>query len=200
MKKTARKKLWVILLAGCAVILSQGFRKVAADQGFTPLTELAGTFSFTLNGSLAMCLGNTPDHLLALCGSLNSTVVPFTIVEVGAYTLDTTGSGCGTITETQAATPVGASPTTVRVLHSVVQTTTYDPITGQGDASVTNYVGGQCTDTTFDSNGATLASNQIYHFALSSGGQRLDFVVTSLIPQASIGIGGFSLSGTLLRQ
>jgi hypothetical protein len=200
MKTTTRKKLWVILLAGCALVLSQGFREVAADQGFTPLTELAGTFSFTAHGALAFCLANTPAQPLALCGSPNSTVVPFTIEDVGAVTLDATGSGCGTFTETQAASPVGTSPTTVRVLQSVIQTTTYDPTTGQGDASLSNYVGGQCTGATFDSTGATLVSNQIYHFALSSGGQRLDFVVTSLIPQAGIGFGGFSLSGTLLRQ
>jgi hypothetical protein len=200
MKTTTRKKLMVILLAGCALVISQGVREVAADQGFTPLTEVAGTFSFTLNGSLALCLGNAPDHPPALCGSLNSTVVPFTIVEVGAYTFDTAGNACGTITETQAATPVGTSPPTVRLLHSVSQTTSYDPITGQGDVSVTNYVGGQCDGATFDSDGATVASNQTYHFALSSGGQRLDFVVTSFTPLAGLGSGGFSLAGTFLRQ
>jgi hypothetical protein len=201
MKKTTRKQLGVILLAGCTLALSQGVRRVAAAQGFTPLTEVAGTFSFTLNGSLALCLGNTPDRPPALCGSLNSTVVPSTLVEVGVYTFDTAGNACGILTETETASPVGTALPTVRVLHSVLQTTTYDPTTGQGDTSVTNYVGGQCTGATFDNtDGATVASNQTYHFALSSGGQRLDFVVTSHIPLAGLGTGGFSLSGTLLRQ
>lgn len=204
MSKTTKKQLWGILLAGCVLVLRQGFHNGAVAQvltpPFTPLTELAGTFSFTLNGALALCLGNTPDRPPALCGSPNSTVVPSTVVEVGVYTFDTAGTACGTLTETEAASPVGTASPTVRVLHSVLQTTVYDPTTGQGDASVTNYVGGQCTGATFDSTGTTVASNQTYHFALSSGGQRLDFVVTSHIPLAGLGTGGFSLSGTFLRQ
>jgi hypothetical protein len=151
-------------------------------------------------------LANTPTHPLTACDSANSTAVPHTIEDVGVYTLDNDGNGCGTIVETEAPFPVGTSPTTVLEIHSVSHTTKYDPKTGTGDASVTNYSGGKCNDSSFDgpasfdSTGAIVISTLTEHFTVSEGGQRLDFVVTFLTNPVGLGIGGFSLPGTLLRK
>jgi hypothetical protein len=59
------KKLMVLVLAGCLVVMSPGFSKGAADddddQGDQiPLRKLAGIYSETLHGSIALCLGSTP--------------------------------------------------------------------------------------------------------------------------------------------
>ena len=50
------KKLMVIVLAGCALVMSQGFREVAALQGWTPLENLAGTYSTTGQGLYSFAL------------------------------------------------------------------------------------------------------------------------------------------------
>ncbi len=193
------KKLMVIVLTGCALGLSQGVRNVAADQGWTPLEELAGTYALTAHGSIAVCLANTPPFPLATCGSPGSIVVPLTLQDVGVDTLDAEGNSCTTYTETQAAFPVGASPTTVVVAHIVGQLTSYDPTTGTGDGSFTSYIGGQCHGASFDRTGATVASTGTDHFAVSNRGKRADFVVTSVTNSAGA-LGGVSLSGTLLRD
>ena len=51
----------------------------------------------------------------------------------------------------------------------------------------------------FDDTGATVLSTGTEHFAASNRGKQIDFVVTSL--SSAVGaIGGFSISGTLLRH
>jgi hypothetical protein len=75
----------------------------------------------------------------------------------------------------------------------------YDPTTGTGDGSFTNYFGGTCHGATFDSTGATAVATGTYHFVASKGGKQIDAVVTSLTN--SVGsFGGFSITATVLRQ
>jgi hypothetical protein len=193
------KKLLVILLAGCVFVLSQGVREVAAEQGYTPLEELAGTYALTAQGSIALCLKPTPPFPLVHCGSTGSIVVPLSVVEVGVITSDAAGNACATITETLTDLPVDAFPPAVFVIHVVSKTTSYDPTTGTGDKSDTGYSGGQCQGSTFDSTGATVGSSGTEHFAVSNKGKQIDAIVTSLTnPDGSIG--GFSISVTQLRE
>ena len=201
------KKLMVIVLAGCVVVMSQGFRAVAAgddipdifDGGQIPLRALAGTYAETLHGSVALCLENTPHHALVTCGSPNSIVVPLTLQDVGANTRDAKGNACAIFTETEANFPVDVSPPAVLIFHVVGKDTNYDPTTGTSDGTFTSYFGGQCHGATFDSKGATVASTGTYHYAASNRGKQVDFVLTALTNPVGA-IGDFSLAGTGLRH
>ncbi|HKA56832.1 MAG TPA: hypothetical protein VKJ47_24570 [Candidatus Binatia bacterium] len=194
------KKLIVIVLTRCTFVFSQGFRSVAADQGYTPLEEVAGTYAFTGHGSLAVCLANTPPSFPpATCGSPGSIVVPLTLEDVGVETIDAAGNTCATVTETEAGFPISAAPTTVLIAHIAGPLTSYDPRTGTGEGSFTGYVGGQCRGAIFDSTGATVVSTGTSHFAASDRGKRIDFMVTS-ITNAAGSLGGFSISGTEVRE
>jgi len=194
------KKLIVIMFAGCAFALSQGGRNVAAEQGYTPLEEVAGTYAFTGHGSVAVCLANTPPSFPPTqCGSPGSIVVALTLEDVGVNSIDATGNTCATVTETEATSPISASPTTVFAAHIAGPLTSYDPTTGTGEGSFTSYAGGQCHGAIFDSTGATVSATGTSHFAVSNRGKRIDFLVTS-ITNATGSLGGFSISGTEVRE
>jgi hypothetical protein len=138
-------KLMVLLLAGWAVVLSPGFRTVAAgDQGEIPLSKLDGTSAVTTHGSLFFCVQAASPFPPVACGSEGSLGLPLTLVAVGAVTHVNTTS-CSTLTQTFSDLPVDVSPPLVQVVHNVTTITSYDPVTGTGEASFTSYSGGQCT-------------------------------------------------------
>jgi hypothetical protein len=118
---------------------------------------------------------------------------------VGAYTSDTNGNACVTWTETETVPPLSAAPPSIYVVHPVFKITSYDPTTGAGEGSYTNYFGGTCHGSTLDNTGATAVATGTGHLVVSNNGKRLDAVVTSLTN--SIGsFGGFSISATLIRE
>ena len=200
-EESTMKKLIVILLAGCVLVISQGFQTAAADdEGHreTSLRKLSGTYALTVHGSFFFCLDSNPPHGPVTCTE-GSTGVLIDALAVGAYTSDTTGNSCVTWTETENVLPVSAAPPTVFVIHQTAKITNYDSTTGTGDGAFTNYFGGTCHGSTFDSTGATIAATGTYHFAVSNGGKRSDSVVTSLTNSVGA-FGGFSISGTSLRQ
>jgi hypothetical protein len=193
------KKLMVILLVGCTLVIGQGSKEVTAHQGYTPLEELAGTYALTAQGSFFFCFTPAPPFPPAACGSPGSAGIPVSAVEVGVVTADTAGNACATIKETLSQLPVTASPSGVVVINVVSKVTSYDPRTGTGDRSSIGYSGGKCKGATFDRTGATAGSSSTEHFAVSNNGKRIDAVVTSLTnPDGSIG--GFSISVTQVRE
>src|SRR5215510_8634425 len=126
------KKLMVLLLAGCLVVISQGFSKAAADEdlldslfgagGEIPLSALAGIYAMVpghgLAGSIVVCVENMPPTFPpAKCGSPNAIVVPLTTISVGVETFDDKGNACGTMTGTTSVLPLDASPPSVGVSH-----------------------------------------------------------------------------------
>ena len=193
------KKLMVILLAGCALVISLDFREVAAEQQGTPLEELAGTYALTAHGSFFFCFVPNPPFPPAQCGSPGSAGAPIGALQVGAITYDTAGNWCATLTETDTVLPVDAFSHSVSVFNVAGKTTSYDPTTGTGEDSFTSYSGGQCHSATFDSAGATVGNIGTEHFAVSNRAKRIDYAVTSITN--SVGsIGGISFSDTALRQ
>jgi hypothetical protein len=91
-----RKKLMVLLLAGCALVLSQGFRTVAAgDDNEIPLNKLAGTYAVTEHGSVFFCVQDTSPFPPAECGSPGSFGIPLTVLAVGSVT-GAKGPSCAT--------------------------------------------------------------------------------------------------------
>jgi len=193
------KKLIAIVLAGCTLVISHGFQNLAAADDEVPLRKLAGTYANTAQGSAFLCFVNAPPYPLAACGSTGSIGVPIAILQVGAITYDTKGNSCATLTETDNDLPVGASPPGVFVFRVAGKIASYDPTTGTGDTSFTQYVGGQCQGASFDSTGATAINTGTYHFAVSNNGKRIDGVLTSVINPVGA-IGGFSIPFTFLRQ
>jgi hypothetical protein len=193
------KKLIGLLLAGWAVILSPGFRTVAAgDEGEIPLSKIDGTYAVTNQGSLFFCVQATAPFPPAACGSEGALGLRFTLLSVGAVThLKTTS--CSVLTQTYSDLPLDVTPPLVQVVHNVTTITSYDPVTGTGEASFTTYNGGQCNGASFDSTGATVLSTGTEHLAVSDRGKRIDFLITSLSsPEGAIG--DFSISGIGFRH
>jgi hypothetical protein len=82
----------------------------------------------------------------------------------------------------------------------VFKLTGYDPATGIGDQSLTEYFGGSCNGATFVPTGNPfLVTTGALHFAVSEGGARIDNVVTSLNLEGNPAT-GFSLTFTERSQ
>ena len=188
------KKLMMILLAGCALVVSQGFHNVAAADGGTPLRKLAGTYALTYQASVAVCFANSAP---VPCSTPNATVARFQALSVSTATFDAAGNFCIAFTEIDNDLPLDASPTTVNTFNAVGHITHYDPTTGTGDKSETSYSGGHCHGVTFDSTGATALGTSTSHFVVSNHGKRIDGAATSLSDPT---IGSFSVPFTFLRQ
>src|ERR1700733_4572686 len=73
---------------------------------------LAGQFSSTLQGSLAICL-NPTSFALESCSTSGALVAPLSVLAAGAYTQDNAGNSCAAYTEVDSDLPVNASPPTV---------------------------------------------------------------------------------------
>src|SRR5262249_39525431 len=196
----AMKKLFVILgvcfvFGVCFHFLNPPSSGISDDEGGgIPLP--AGQFSITAQGSLAVCL-NPTSFAEEPCSTAGALVFRVSILDNGAGTGDKTGNSCFTFTEDDSSLPLGASPPTVAVLHSVGKLLNYHPTTGTVDASFTIHSGGHCNGVAFDKTGATQVNGGTDHFVVTDGGKRIDFLLTSFTNPA---IGDFSLSGTELRQ
>jgi len=193
------EKLIVILLIGCAFVISQGFRNVAAaDEGLRDPCSQTG-WHVCRNGAriLFPVFCEHSPFSLAKCGSEGVSGVTITALAIGAYTSDANGA-CVTWTETDTDSPESAAPPTVFVVHQTAKATNYDPTTGTGDGVFANYFGGTCHGSTFDSTGrrsSPLAPTTSWPPITAA----IDSVVTSLTNSVGA-FGGFSISGTALRQ
>ena len=103
------------------------------------------------------------------------------------------------LTSTQAVRRIAVPPFVGVAQVTVGKVTNYDPATGSGDVSVTNYTGGKCRGSKFDSTGATVVNTATAHFVASDNGERVDAVTTSITD--SLGdIGAFNLASVALKQ
>ena len=186
-------------VAGLVLLANQ---RAAADGGI-PLEDLAGNYTTTCQGSLALCFDSTT-HAPTNCGTGSPVVLAFSALKIKALTLDAKGTACATFIETDASLPVGKNPPAVSPVRTeAITIPSYDPATGMGDFNGTQYSGGKCNGSTFDSNGATAIVTSTEHFVASDGGKRIDTVLTSLVlPVMGSGnaVGGFSVSCINLRQ
>jgi hypothetical protein len=167
------KKLFLLLALSFVLLIGLNSKDVAAAQ--IPMQQTAGTYTITGGGSLAFCfdssLMETP-----CTGPSVAIVFPQTLVQLGEVTGDGKGNSCSTFTETISDLPVDSSPPFVfPASHSVGLSGqgTYDPATGVGDLSGTNYTGGTCNGAIFDKTGATLTGTFTVHFIVSDNGKRL---------------------------
>ena len=132
------------------------------------------------------------------CSIAGSVATPANIGLVGQGTRDNKGNICETFTAT-VGFPLSAFPPIVVSEQEIFTKITYDPATGSGDASFTNYTGGKCTGSKFISTGATVVDTGTIHFVFSGNGNREDYILTTLVnPQGSYG--AFNLVGFRLKQ
>lgn len=200
----ARYAVLSVMLVAFAAVLSQAIVGRATDNpggpGGIPLP--VGHFSSTIQGTAVNCL-NPSTILLESCSTPGALVVPLSILFNGALTMDQKGNSCATYTEVDTVFISLASLAPPRVVtdeHSVGTLLNYDSTTGTGESSFINYTGGACIGGTFDSTGATEVSSWTNHFTVTDDGNRSDSIVTELTNPTSGSNGGFSLSGTNLRQ
>jgi len=132
--------------------------------------------------------------------SSKSTIIPENGSSTGELTQDQNGNFCQTAVGTFGfGGPLAFLPPLVSAFQAVSKVTNYDPSTGSGDTSFTNYTGGKCNGSKFDPTGSTVTATGTSHFVVSNGGERTDFVITTINnPQGSAGV--FSLNGFNLKQ
>ena len=168
-----------------ALAISLAASSQAMAGGSIPLP--AGNFSLTVSGSESSCSSSTS------CVTLN-------IIEVGATVRDSTGNGCGThVSIVNTSPPGSAIPQPATVTH-VFKLIRYDPATGIGDQSLTEYFGGTCNGVNFVNTGnPVLVATGVLHFAVSAGGNGIDNIVTSLNVEGNPAT-GFSVTFTERSQ
>jgi len=111
------------------------------------------------------------------------------IIEIGSTVRDRAGNGCGTHTGVVTTVPPAGAPQIAPITH-VMQVIHYDPSTGTGDMSLTEYFGGSCNGPALNNTGAIKVVDGTLHFVVSNGGNRIDSIVTSLsIVGTAAGIG-----------
>jgi hypothetical protein len=192
------KKLFMILVAIFASVISENLSRVAAGEGEIPLSTLAGGYASTVQGSIAVCLDPTT-LLEESCTTAGALVIPSTALSVGKLTIDHQGNLCATYTQVRSNLPVDASPPRVFAVNVAANTLNYDPASGTGDWPFTTYTGGKCNGATFDSMGATVRTTGTVHFVASGNGKRIDGIFTASTDAVG-GIGDFSLSTLNLKQ
>lgn len=168
----------------------------AGGSGNPPLPT--GQFSNIATGSLAVCLDPTT-FAFESCSAKGVLILPLSFSAAGLATRDKNGA-CVSRTNVASSLPPNAQPPIVdSKVHELVKITDYDPATGVGDASFTNYDGGQCIGAKFDSTGATVTGSGTEHFVVSKGGNRID-VITITLTNSTDSIGSFSFNSVDLKQ
>jgi hypothetical protein len=153
-------------------------------------------YSVVVTGTEALCYNAAITELLA-CTNPAAVPVPLTYVSLGYGTKNAQGGCEQRVTTYAALPPIGVPQAPAGNVTVVKQVTDYDPSTGSGDYSVTNYTGGSCNGVNFVSSGSTLSSTSTDHFQDSENGNRRDYVIeTGTNPTNSLGT--FSITGVEL--
>jgi len=156
----------------------------AQTNGGVTLASLAGKFETRGSGSYTVCF--TDNFTTAVdCASAQHQEVQFKVTTVSHGTRDAAGNFCAVATLTSTPTDgpdYGARfPARMNFTRSNVSTTTsFDPTTGSGSSSFSQYLGGRCNGAVFDSAGATLVSTGTQSFMVSDSGNRIETITTSL--------------------
>jgi hypothetical protein len=186
---------WVML----AVALAASPKAMAGQSGGGGIPLPIGQFSITVQGSLATCVD--PGGAAEPCNASGVVVVPLSLAEAGTVIRDQTGNACSSHTSVASTVPVGVAPPTVLMQNTKIALINYDPMTGTGDASFAEYVGGACKGAIFDPAGAIQTTSGTLHFVVTEDGNRFDEIITSVtsVPGPS-SFGGFLGTLTELRQ
>ena len=163
---------------GCGPV---GMSQPQANDGGVTLGSLAGKFTSKGSGSYTLCFDASFSTLVD-CASAPHQEVPFNVTAVAHNIRDAVGNSCGVSTSTLTDASVYGTKFLARISFTatnVSTTTSFDPATGSGSSSVSQYRGGRCVGAVFDSTGAVLTGTGTQSFMVSDSGNRIDTIVTS---------------------
>jgi hypothetical protein len=170
------------LLLFTAVMIGGPVGMSPAKANDVTLASLAGKFTQTGSGYFTVCFTDnftTPVD----CASALHQEVRFDVTAVSHVTRDAAGNSCAVTTETSTPTngpDYGARfPARMNFTRTNVSTTTsFDPMTGSGSSSFSQYLGGHCNGAVFDSTGAVLTGTGTQSFMVSDSGNRIETIIT----------------------
>ena len=177
--------LFMATMIGGPVRVSQ-----AGEDGVT-LADLAGNFASKGSGFQTLCF-NTLFTALQDCATAPH-VVPFNLTQIAHFNRDAAGNTCGVSTSTSAPVFGTRFPANVVTRTDVTTTLSFDPTTGSGTSSGSQYVGGSCNGAVFDGTGATKVGNFTNSFDVSDSGNRIEFINTGYSAVDS----AFSVAGSV---
>ena len=174
----------LLLFTAAMVSGPAGMSRAQANGGGVTLASLAGKFETKGSGSVTLCFTNNFTTEVDCASGLHQEVL-FKVTAVSHGTRDAAGNFCAVATLTSTPTDgpdYGAKfPARVNFTRTNVSTTTsFDPATGSGSNSFSQYLGGRCVGAVFDSTGATLVSTGTQSFMVSDSGNRIETIITSL--------------------
>jgi hypothetical protein len=177
----------LLLMATVACAPVEMKRARTSDGGAATLASLAGKFASKGSGSFTLCFGEGSTTEVD-CASAPHEEVPFKLTAVAYNILDAAGNSCGVTTSTIALTdqvsgatfPAAVNITRLNFTRTNVSTTTsFDPTTGSGSSSFSQYHGGRCAGAGFDSTGAILTGTGTQSFTVHDSGNRIENIVTT---------------------
>ena len=157
-----------------------------ANGGGVTLASLAGKFASKGGGSYTVCFTDNGDFFTAVdCASAPHKEVRFNLTTVSHGTFDAAGNSCGVTALTSAPrgplVPEGIYSTRFHDTRTNVGTiTSFDPTTGSGSSSFSQYRGGRCNGAVFDSTGAFLTGTGTQSFMVSDSANRIETILTSI--------------------
>jgi hypothetical protein len=166
-----------------------GISQAQGNGGGVTLAGLAGKFKTTGSGFYTVCF-NESFTTVVDCASSPHEEVRFNATAVAHNIRDAAGNSCGVTTLTSTPTdaavygtkfPGRVNFTRIDFTRTNVSTTTsFDPTTGSGTASFSQYHGGSCVGAAFDSTGAILTGTGTQSFMVSDSGNRIETITTSV--------------------
>ena len=161
------------------------------DQGGVTLASLAGKFAGRGSGFFTVCF-NAGFTGLQDCATAPH-FAPQNVTGIEHFTRDEAGNSCKVRTNTFAPVSGSTSPAGVSMTIMVGTPISFDPTTGSGTDSFSEYHGGNCDGAVFDSTGATLVRTGTISFDVSDSGNRIELINTGFNPVTS----AFSVAGSL---
>ena len=177
------------------------------DEGGVTLASLAGKFAARGSGFDTVCF-NTLFTALQDCATAPH-LVPFNLTSIQHSTRDAAGNTCAVSITTDAPVFGTKFPAGVSTRTNVSTIASFDPTTGSGTGSGSQYVGGSCNGAVFDVTGATKTGTFTFSFDVSDSGNRIESIITSFsavtsaepvpFPSVAGSIEGFVFSQTAIR-
>jgi hypothetical protein len=185
--------LGLLLLVG-AMACGQVRSQARANGGGVTLASLAGKFETKGSGSYTLCL-NASFSAPVNCASAPHQEMPFNFTSLAHVTRDAGGNSCAVTTLTNSPVYGTVYPAFRARLNNtrnnVSTTTSFDPATGSGSCSFSQYRGGRCIGAVFDSTGAVLTGTGTQSFMVSDSGNRIENIVTSFsVVTSPFGVAG----------
>jgi hypothetical protein len=189
--------LGLVLLMATMIGGPVGVSPAQADD--VTLADLAGRYAARGSGFLTLCrnAGLTGPQDCATAPNL----VPINITEIWHSTQDTAGHICSVNISTQARVFGQNFPAFVNPHFDVWTINSFDPSTGSGTGSASQYVGGSCNGAAFNSTGATKVATFTFSFDVSDSGNRIELILTSSSPVGGAPrvVAGLVFSATVIR-